>query len=167
MQSYTKRIVFWFVLAIHAYSRCLQLSADDRGAPKLAIKELEPRFADQEVTITLRVRGTGGISQRVKEGQTPMFSLEPEQEDDKKRLDVWIGGDLAEIVDRFGFGRGVPKIPSGATIQVTGRLQYSKRDSVEDYFMRVDDWKRFRILRYPTLKQENVLPNGPNGTKHR
>ena len=112
---------------------------------------------------------TGGISQAWEAGKTPTFSLEPEKLDSSKNLQVWIGGDLAEIVDRFGFGIGLPKIPPGTIIEVTGILENRTRDNdnVEHYFLQVDDWKRFRILSYPAIKKDNALPIGPGNIKKR
>ena len=168
MRVATSYFAFWFYLGILLCLSCLQLHADDRDVRRLSIKELSPQLVDQEVTIIFRSLGTDGISQASEEGQIPVFSLEPEQLDHGKNLMVWIGGDLAELVDRFGFGRGVPTIPSGTIIEVTGKFRYSKnRDNVEHYFLQVDDWKRFRILSYPTIKKGNALPIGPRNSKKR
>jgi len=157
----------WCFLGLLSWISCLQLKADERELRKLLIKELSPRFADQEVTVTFWSLGTNGISQEFKEGETSTFALEPVQSDDRKKLRVWIGGDLAEIVDRFGFGHGVPRIPPGTKIEVTGKFKYHKSDGVEHYFLQVDDWKRFRILNYPSIKKENSLPIAPQNTKQR
>lgn len=120
--------------------------------PHLTIPELDPRFDDQEVTLTFSVAGTQGVAQRGIPGKPLAFIIEPRSEDDVKTLTVWVSGDLADVMERLQMGLFSPNLKKGTRIQATGTIRYSPPTDNDQgnkkrfYEFRIDDWKKFRIL---------------------
>jgi len=142
-----KRLVlgWWLFAACLASSQLM--SAEP---PNLTIPELDPRHDDREVTLTFTVARTEGVSQLAIPGKPITFIIETEPEEKVKSLQVWVSGDLADVMERLQMGLFSPNLKKGTRIQATGRIRYDPPTADypdrRNYYFEIDDWKRFRIV---------------------
>ena len=117
------------------------------NAPQtLLVGDLEPRYDGKEVTIKFTVTRLDGISQLAKEGQAPSFAIETDSGNQKNKLSVWIGGELANVLDRLQMSAFQDNaLKAGTTISATGKLSVHK-SIPNQYFLKVDKWEGFQIL---------------------
>ena len=116
------------------------------NAPQaLLVGDLEPRYDGKEVTIKFTVTELDGIAQRTKEEQAPSFAIETDGENQKNKLSVWVGGELANVLDRLQMGAFQDNaLKAGTTISATGKLSVHK-SIPNQYFLNVDKWQGFEI----------------------
>lgn len=112
----------------------------------LLVGDLEPKFDGKEVTVKFTISGLDGIAQLTKEGQAPSFAIETDSEKQKNMLSVWIGGELANVLDRLqmcAFQDNALK--AGTVICATGKLSIHK-SIPNQFFLDVNKWQGFRVL---------------------
>ncbi len=118
----------------------------------ITVSQLEPTMDRKEVTIKFTVSGLGGIAQLAIPGQAPEFIIETMSEQKSKDLDVWIEGELANVLDRLQLSyTGTNPIKKGVKIVATGSLEFlpgtGERKDHEWFTLHVGKWQNFRILK--------------------
>jgi hypothetical protein len=112
----------------------------------LVIGDLEPKLDGEEVTIKFTITALDGIAQLHTEGQAPSFAIETARGNQENKLSVWIGGELANVLDRLQMSAFQENALKAETVIIaTGKLTIHKTIA-NQYFLNVDKWQGFRIL---------------------
>jgi hypothetical protein len=113
----------------------------DRKPPELTTSTRDPKYDGQAVSVTFTTAGSGGIAQLLAPGQVPSFIILANPEKKSQIFDVWVSGDLADVMDRFDMGLFSMNLKKGLVIQATGKLSQSPPEDGDDMFFRlyVDD----------------------------
>lgn len=115
-------------------------------AQPLLVGDLDPNLDGKEVSIKFTITRLDGIAQLTKEGQAPSFAIETDSGKQKNVLDVWIEGELANVLDRLQMCAFQDNpLKAGTAISATGKLTVHKTIP-NQYLFRVANWQSFRIL---------------------
>ena len=90
--------------------------------PYIVTEELNPKLDGKEVTMSFAIRETYMISGSVPIGQFPSFGISPVLKKGSPRFGVLVGGDLANLMDRFGALDPSPNDFKGRWMQATGKI---------------------------------------------
>ncbi len=118
-----------------------------QGPKPILIRELEPKLDGKEVTVKFTIKELHGITQiNLKEGQAGSFGFLTESDKHENRLDVWVEGELANVMDRLQMSIFQDnELKVGTTIVATGLLSVHKLER-QSYHLSVTEGKNFRVL---------------------
>ena len=135
-------IIGWLAMPL----RSAEPLAPKNAAPPLLVVDLDPKLDGKEITVKFTVTGLDGISQLTKAGQAPTFAITSESAKQKNKLSVWVGGELANVLDRLQMSAFQDnRLKAGTVICATGKL--TVHESIPNlYFLDVNKWQDFRIL---------------------
>lgn len=152
----------WFSLVLLLCSTFVHAS-DEKGPRHVEISELSPDLDGATVVMSFKVSKTYWISGTVPTGQPRSFGITPVVKPTDARFSVLVSGDLADVMDRFGYAPPRPGDPAaGLTIRACGKIRVYPAPEVEpqsgpSYQLQIRDWRTFRIM--------SPLPRSANITK--
>ncbi len=150
-----KCLIFWIGLFLWwSLSACTDggdLPPSASEASPIAISQLNQNLDHKEVTIKFTVSKLGGVAQLDIPGKAPTFIIEATSEHESKDLEVWIQGELADVLDRLQLSFGSSnQLKKGTIIVATGSLTFlpgaGDRKGHEWYSLEVEKWQNFRIV---------------------
>lgn len=127
------------------------LAEEDKELRPIAVSELTPEHDGQEVVMSFRIAGTYWISGGVPKGQPRSFGITPVVQESDPRFSVLVSGDLADVMERFGFAPPSPGDPaSGLIMEAQGKIRAypppeSQPEKGVSYKLVLRDWKQFRF----------------------
>ncbi len=127
-------------------------SVDDGQSrpPQIAIADLAPQLAGQEVSMVFTVAVTYRISGAVPVGQVPSFGIRPVLAPDAKRFSVLVSGELADVMYRLDLV-APSKSARGMMIRATGELRFypapeNAPEKGASYQLHIRDWRKLRVI---------------------
>ena len=130
------------------------IGADNDGKPKhVTIPELTPGHDGVDVIMSFEIAKTFGIRGGVPKGQPRSFGITPVVAASDPRFSVLVSGELAAVMERFGYAPPRPGDPAvGLTCRAKGKIRVfptpqDKPDLGPSYQFQISDWKEFRILK--------------------
>lgn len=130
----------------------LQAAEPATSNPKrVELSELTPALDGVEIVVRFRIGKVIWLSGGVPKGGIRTFSIVPMAGKSDPRFSALIMGDLARVMDRFGYSPPQSKHPLiGKSIELRGKIRMSPppKKAPEKgpvYSLRASDWRGFRL----------------------
>jgi hypothetical protein len=126
-------------------------ASDEKEPRHVEISELSPDLDGATVVMSFKVANTYWISGLVPKGQPRSFGITPVVEPSDPRFSVLVSGDLADVMERFGYAPPRPGDPAaGLMIRARGKIRVypapkAEPESGPSYQLQICDWKGFRV----------------------
>ena len=136
-------------------------ASDGKEPQHVEISELSPDLDGANVVMSFRVAKTYWISGIVPKGQPRSFGITPVLKPSDPRFSVLVTGDLADVMERFGYAPPRPgDSAAGLMIRARGKIRVypaprAKPKSGSSYQLQIRDWKGFRVTS-PRLKSDGI-----------
>ena len=129
----------------------------DEGKPRhIRVADLTPGDDGADVIMSFKVGKTHWLSGGVPEGHARTFQITPVVAESDPRFSVLVSGELAAVMERFGYAPPGPGDPAaGITLRARGKIRVfpASKNAAEggaSYQLQISDWKEFRVLRTQT-----------------
>ncbi len=102
--------------------------------------------------MSFQIAKTYGIGGGVPKGHTRSFGITPVAAESDPRFSVLVSGELAAVMERFGYAPPQPGDPAaGLTCRARGKIRVfpapkDQPDRGPSYQLQIIDWKEFRIM---------------------
>jgi len=135
-------------------------ASDEKEPQQVEISELSPDLDGANVVMSFRVVKTYWISGTVPKGQPRSFGITPAVKPSDPRFSVLVSGDLADVMERFGYAPPRPGDPAaGLMIRARGKIRVypapkARPKSGLSYQLQIRDWQGFRVT--SRLKSDGI-----------